>query len=149
MTLKVRVMEDLKEAMKRKDTITVSTLRLLLSEIKNKEIDKKGELTDDEVLAIIQKAVKQREEALEHYKTANREDLIDKETKELEVLKSYLPKPLTEEELEVIIDEAIRSVGAVGPKDIGSVMKVLMPKVRGRIDGKVVNEKVREKLSAK
>ncbi len=146
MSLKQRIMEDMKEAMKAKDTARVSTLRLLLSEIKNKEIDKRGELSDDEVLAVIQKAVKQRRESIEQYKKAGREDLAEKESKELEILESYLPQPLTEEELEAIIDEAIKEVGATSPRDMGKVMKVVMPKVRGRADGKVVNQKVREKL---
>lgn len=145
-TLKERITQDMKEAMKDKDTLKVSTLRLLLAEIKNKEIDKRGELTDEEILSLIQKAVKQREESIEQYRKGNRSDLVEKETKEIEILKSYLPEPLSEEELDRIIEETIKEVGAMGPKDMGKVMKAVMPKVKGRVDGKVVNERVTMKL---
>ncbi len=146
MGLKEKIMQDMKEAMKAKDTAKVSTLRLLISEIKNKEIDKRGELTDDEILAVIQKAVKQRKESIEQYEKAGRSDLVEKEKKELEILEAYLPQPLSEEELEAIIDEAIKEAQATSVKDMGKVMKIVMPKVRGRADGKIVNQKVREKL---
>ena len=146
MGLKEKIMQDMKEAMKAKDTAKVSTLRLLISEIKNKEIDKRGELTDDEILAVIQKAVKQRKESIEQYEKAGRNDLVEKEKKELEILEAYLPQPLSEGELEAIIDEAIKEAQATSVKDMGKVMKIVMPKVRGRADGKIVNQKVREKL---
>ncbi|BAT71708.1 conserved hypothetical protein [Thermosulfidibacter takaii ABI70S6] len=146
MGLKEKIMADMKEAMKAKNTVKVSTLRLLISEIKNKEIDKRGELTEDEILAVIQKAVKQRRESIEQYKNAGREDLVEKEQKELEILESYLPKPLSKEEIEAIIDEAIKETGAASMRDMGKVMKVVMPKVRGRADGKLVNELVKAKL---
>ncbi len=146
MGLKEQIMQDMKEAMKSKDSLKVSTLRLLISEIKNKEIEKRGELSDDEILAVIQKAVKQRKESIEKYKEAGRTDLAEKEEKELKILESYLPQPLSKEELEAIIEEAIKETGATTPKDMGKVMKVVMPKVRGRADGKLVNQMVREKL---
>ncbi len=146
MGLKEKIMADMKEAMKAKDAAKVSTLRLLLSEIKNREIDKRGELTDDEVIAVIQKAVKQRKESIEQYEKAGRSELVEKEKKELEILEAYLPQPLTEEELDALIDETIKEVGATSIKDMGKVMKAIMPKVRGRADGKLVNQKVREKL---
>ncbi len=144
--LKERITQDMKEAMKERDILKVSTLRLLLAEIKNKEIDKRGELTDEEILSLIQKAVKQREESIEQYRKGNRSDLVEKETKEIEILKSYLPEPLSEEELDRIIEETIKEVGAMGPKDMGKVMKAIMPKVKGRVDGKIVNERVSIKL---
>ena len=146
MSLKKKIMEDMKEAMKAKDMLKVSVLRLLNSEIKNKEIDKKGELSDDEILAVIQKAVKQRKESIEQYEKAGRSDLAEKEKKELEILESYLPKPLSEEELNALIDEVIKEVGATSVKDMGKVMQAIMPKVRGRADGKLVNQLVRSKL---
>ena len=146
MGLKEKIMADMKEAMKAKDTAKVSTLRLLLSEIKNREIDKRGELADDEVIAVIQKAVKQRKESIEQYEKAGRSELVEKEKRELEILESYLPQPLTEEELDALIDETIKEVGATSVKDMGKVMKAIMPKVRGRADGKLVDQKVREKL---
>ncbi len=147
MGLKERIMADMKEAMKAKDTVRLSTLRLLLSEIKNKEIDKRGELTDDEILAVIQKAVKQRRESIQQYKDGGREDLAEKEQKELEVLEAYLPQPLSEEELMSLIDEVIKEVGATSMRDMGKVMREIMPKVRGRADGKLVNELVKKRLS--
>ncbi len=147
MGLKERIMADMKEAMKAKDTVRLSTLRLLLSEIKNKEIDKRGELTDDEILAVIQKAVKQRRESIQQYKDGGREDLAEKEQKELEVLEAYLPQPLSEEELISLIDEVIKEVGATSMRDMGKVMREIMPKVRGRADGKLVNELVKKRLS--
>ncbi len=147
MSLKKKIMEDMKEAMKAKDMLKVSVLRLLNSEIKNKEIDKKGELSDDEILAVIQKAVKQRKEAIEQYEKADRSDLAEKEKKELEILESYLPKPLSEGELNALIDEVIKEVGATSVKDMGKVMQAIMPKVRGRADGKLVNQLVRKRLS--
>jgi len=104
------------------------------------------ELTDDEIHAVIQKAVKQRRESIEQYKKAGREDLVEKEQRELEILEAYLPKPLTQEELEAIVEEAIKEVQATSLKDMGKVMKVVMPKVRGRADGRVVNELVKSKL---
>lgn len=146
MGVKEKIMADMKEAMKAKDMMKVSTLRLLLSEIKNKEIDKRGELTDEEIYAVIQKAVKQRKESIEQYKNAGRADLVEKEEAELKILESYLPEQLSEEELEKIIDEAIKEAGAASIKDLGKVMKIVMPKVKGRADGKIVNQKVREKL---
>ncbi len=146
MGVKEKIMADLKEAMKSKDMDKVSTLRLLLSEIKNKEIDKRGELTDEEIYAVIQKSVKQRKESIEQYRSGGREDLVEKEQKELEILEKYLPEQLSEDELERIIDEAIKETEATTLKDLGKVMRVVMPKVKGRADGKLVNEMVRKKL---
>ncbi len=146
MGIKEKIMADLKEAMKSKDMDKVSTLRLLLSEIKNKEIDKRGELTDEEIYAVIQKSVKQRKESIEQYRSGGREDLVEKEQKELEILEKYLPEQLSEDELERIIDEAIKETEATTLKDLGKVMRVVMPKVKGRADGKLVNEMVRKKL---
>ncbi len=146
MGVKEKIMADMKEAMKAKDMIKVSTLRLLLSEIKNKEIDKKGELTDEEIYALIQKAVKQRKESIEQYRFGGRNDLVQKEETELKILESYLPEQLSEEELERIIEEAIKETGATTMKDMGKVMKIVMPKVKGRADGKIVNEMVKKKL---
>ncbi|NPA15621.1 MAG: GatB/YqeY domain-containing protein [Deferribacteres bacterium] len=146
MGVKEKIMADMKEAMKAKDMAKVSTLRLLLSEIKNKEIDKKGELSDEEIYALIQKAVKQRKESIEQYKSAGREDLVQKEEAELKILEAYLPEQLSEEELEKIIDEAIKEAEAATMKDMGKVMRLVMPRVKGRADGKVVNEMVKRKL---
>ncbi len=146
MGVKEKIVADMKEAMKAKDMTKVSTLRLLLSEIKNKEIDKKGELTDEEIYALIQKAVKQRKESIEQYRSGGRNDLVQKEEAELKILESYLPEQLSKDELERIIEEAIKETGATTMKDMGKVMKIVMPKVKGRADGKIVNEMVKKKL---
>ncbi len=147
MSLKDRLLQDMKEAMKARDQLKLSTLRLLVSEIKNKEIDAKGELKDEDILAIIQKAVKQRQDSIAQYEKGGRQDLADKEKAELEILKAYLPEELSQEEILKIIDEAIAATGATSPKEMGKVMREVMPKVKGRADGKMVNELVRKRLA--
>ena len=147
MSLKDRLLQDMKEAMKARDQLKLSTLRLLVSEIKNKEIDAKGELKDEAILAIIQKAVKQRQDSIAQYEKGGRQDLADKEKAELEILKTYLPEELSQEEILKIIDEAIAATGATSPKEMGKVMREVMPKVKGRADGKMVNELVRKRLA--
>ncbi len=147
MSLKDRLIQDMKEAMKARDQLRLSTLRLLISEIKNKEIEAKGELKDEDILAIIQKAVKQRQDSIAQYEKGGRQDLADKEKAELEILKAYLPEELSREEILEIIDQAIAATGASSPKEMGKVMREVMPKVKGRADGKVVNELVRKRLA--
>ena len=147
MSLKDRLIQDMKEAMKARDQLRLSTLRLLISEIKNKEIEAKGELKDEDILAIIQKAVKQRQDSIAQYEKGGRQDLADKEKAELEILKAYLPEELSQEEILEIIDQAIAATGASSPKEMGKVMREVMPKVKGRADGKVVNELVRKRLA--
>ena len=147
MSLKDKILQDMKEAMKARDRLRLSTLRLLVSQIKNREIDAKGELKDDEVLVLTRKAVKQRLDSISQYEKGGRQDLADKERAEMEILKAYLPEELSREALLAIIDEAISATGAHSPKDIGKVMKEVMPKVKGRADGKVVNELVRKRLA--
>ncbi len=146
MSLKTRILQDMKEAMKARDSLRLSTLRLLVSEIKNREIDAKDELKNDEVVALIQKAVKQRQDSISQYEKGGRQDLADKEKEEKEILKAYLPEELSQEELLAIIEEAISATGVSSPREMGKVMKEVMPKVRGRADGKLVNELVRERL---
>jgi len=147
MSLKDKILQDMKEAMKARDRLRLSTLRLLVSQIKNREIDAKGELKDDEVLVLIRKAVKQRLDSISQYEKGGRQDLADKERAEMEILKAYLPEELSREALLAIIDEAISATGATLPKEMGKVMKEVMPKVKGRADGKVVNELVRKRLA--
>ncbi len=149
MSLKEKILQDMKGAMKARDSLKLSTLRLLVSEIKNREIDAKDELKDDEVLALIQKAVKQRQDSINQYEKGGRQDLADKEKAEMVILKAYLPEELSQEELLTIIDEAVSATGASSPKEMGKVMKEVMPKVRGRADGKEVNELVRKRLTGK
>lgn len=147
MDLKTRLGEDFKQALRSGDKLRLSVIRLLTALIKNREVEKRGPLTDAEVLQAIVASCKQRQEAIEQYKQGGRQDLVDKESAELEILQSYLPKPLTSEELQAMVLEAIREVQATSLREMGRVMGVLMPRVTGRADGKVVNTLVREALS--
>jgi uncharacterized protein YqeY len=145
--LKTRLGEDFKQALRSGDKLRVSVIRLLMALIKNREVEKRGPLTDAEVLQAIVASCKQRQDAIEQYRQGGRQDLADKESAELEILQSYLPKPLTSEELRAMVLEAIGEVQATSVKEMGKVMGVLMPRVTGRADGKMVNTLVREALS--
>ena len=120
---------------------------MINSLIKNAEIDKRGELTDDEIVQLLMKYAKQRREAIELYEKGGRQDLVEKEKAELAIVESYLPKQLSEEEIRELVREAIEAVGASSPKDLGKVMQYVMPKVKGRAEGSLVNKIVREELS--
>ncbi len=139
-----KIQKDLTEALKGKKEVVVSTLRLLLSEIHNRGIEKQSELNDEDIIAVIRKGVKQREEAIDSYQKGGRQDLADKEKQEKEVLSNYLPQEMTPEELEKITKGVIDEVGASGPGDFGKVMGVVMSKVKGRIDGAKVAEAVKK-----
>lgn len=147
METKEKLSQALKEAMKAKDALRKRVVRMAMASIKNAEIDKKGELEEPDVLAIIQKEVKARHETIEGAKKAGRDDLVSEADAEIAVLERYLPQALSREELETLVKEAIAESGATSPKEMGLVMKVLMPKVRGRADGKEANQIVRELLS--
>ena len=147
MELKTRLGEDLKAALRSGDKLRASVIRLLTALIKNREVEKRGPLTDAEVLQAIMTSCKQRQESMDQYRQGGRQDLVDKEAAELSILQSYMPKPLTSEELQVLVLEAIREVQATSPKEMGKVMAILMPRITGRADGKVVNTLVREALS--
>ena len=146
-TLLNRLQTEMKIALKSKDTDRLSVVRMLISEIKKEQIDKKRELSDSEVLTVIQRYAKQRRDAIEQYKKANRQDLVEKEQKELNIVLEFLPKQLTEEEIVKIVDKTIEEVGAASIKDMGKVMKSVMEKVKGRADGSLVSKIVRKKLS--
>ncbi len=146
MGLKKNIEEDMKGALKSKDTLRLQTIRFLLSQIKNKEIDARRELQDEEIYKIIMTLVKQRKESIEIFEKAGRIELLEKEKKELEILESYLPKMLTDDEIEKMVEEVIKEINANGLKDLGKVMKALMPKVSGRADGSKINEIVKKKL---
>ncbi len=148
MLLREKIQEQLKEAMKSRDKVKTRTLRMVIAALKNFEVEKMGEATDEEIIQIIQKEVKRRKEAIEEYKKAGREELAQSEREELEILMEYLPKQLTEDEIRSLALEVIKEVGASSLKDLGKVMKVIMPKVKGRADGKVVNRIVREILQS-
>lgn len=146
MSLKEKLKEDLKTAMKAKDTVKLSSIRMANSAIRNKEIEVKRELEDSEIEALLASEVKKRREAMEQYKNAGREDLAQKEEAEMAVFMSYMPEQMSEEDLRKIVRETIGETGASGMKDMGAVMKAIMPKVKGRADGSAVNRLVKEEL---
>ena len=140
MELKAGLQEAAKAALKSRDTVKLSTLRLLLAAVHNEEIRLRKELGAEEIQKVIATLSKQRSEAIELYRKGGRNDLAQKEEAELEILQAYLPQPLTEQEVQTLIRESIAESGATGVQDLGKVMKQVMPKVSGRTDGKRVNE---------
>ena len=142
-----RIGEDLKQALKEGDEIKVSTLRFLISKINNSKIAKGKDLTDEEIIGEIAKEVKRHQESIEAYKKGNRADLVDKEGKELAILKGYLPEPLTDEELETMVDEAISLLDAKSPNDSGRVIKAVLSSASIRADGAKVAQIVKKKLA--
>ncbi|HNR68790.1 MAG TPA: GatB/YqeY domain-containing protein [bacterium] len=147
MTIFDQLTEDMKRALKAGEKERLSTIRLLRGQLKNSAIDKQADLTEAEEIAVLNSAAKKRRESIEAFGHAGRQDLVDKETAELAVILSYLPQPLSDREVEAIVDEVIAQVGALSPKEIGKVMPLVMARVQGRADGKKVNEMVRLKLS--
>jgi uncharacterized protein YqeY len=143
-----RLGEAFKEALKGQQAVALSTLRMLRSAVRHREVEVMRRLTEEEVQAVIVSQAKQRREAIAEYSKAGRPDLAKKEEEELNVLLSFLPQQLTPEELEAEISRIIAEVGAAGPKDLGKVMKSAMARVAGRADGKVVQEIVRRRLSS-
>ncbi|HWR97311.1 MAG TPA: GatB/YqeY domain-containing protein [Candidatus Methanoperedens sp.] len=148
MSLREQLEGGLKEAMKSGDRVAVAAIRLSLSEIKNAVIDKRRPLEDNEVVNILRSGVKKRQESIEMFTKGGRQDLVDKETAELKVIERFLPAGLPAAELEALVDAAIAETGAASMKDIGKVMKAVLPKVAGRADGAEINKLVRSKLPA-
>ena len=148
MSIKDLLTEDMKQAMKDKESgkLRLSVIRMARANIKNVEIDEKRELNDDEVLAVLMKEVKMRQDSLEEFTKAGREELVEQAKQEIAILRKYLPEQLSDEELKALVEEAVAETGAAGPKDMGKVMAALMPKTRGRADGKRINTMVRELL---
>ena len=148
MSIKDLQTEDMKQAMKDKESgkLRLSVIRMARANIKNIEIDEKRELNDDEVLAVLVKEVKMRQDSLEEFAKAGREELVEQAKQEIAILRKYLPEQLSDEELRALVEEAVAETGAAGPKDMGKVMAALMPKTRGRADGKRINTMVRELL---
>jgi uncharacterized protein YqeY len=147
MTLKEQLTADMKAAMKQKEQVRLATLRLVRTAIKNREVELKEELDDGEVLKVISTAIKQHKDSIEQFEKGGREELVQREQAELEILESYLPKQMSEEELKALIQEAINAVNATSMKDMGTVMKYIMPKAQGRVDGKLINQLVKSQLS--
>ncbi|MCE5194706.1 MAG: GatB/YqeY domain-containing protein [Nitrospiraceae bacterium] len=146
-----KIDEDLIASMKSKEEgsdLNRTTLRMIKSAIKNAEIAKrgKGELTEEDIVSVLSTMVKQRKESAEQYTNASRKDLADKENKEISIIQAYLPRQLSIDELDEIIKSAIKNAGVTGAKEMGKLMKELMPKVKGKADGKLVSERVKEIL---
>ena len=139
---------DLKDAMRNKEALKRTVLRTMLSEIRNAEINSQTTLDDGGIISVLTKQVQQRKDSVEAYAAADRQDLVDKETEEIKIISVYLPEQLPVEEIEEIIKTAISEIGASTLSDMGKVMGLVMPQVRGRADGKIVNTIVTEKLRA-
>ncbi len=146
MTISERLNEDYKAAMKSGDKTRVETLRLLRAQMKQEQIDKMRVLSPEDEIAVLANAAKKRREAIESYRQAGRDDLLAKESAELAVISHYLPQRLSNEELAQIIDAAIKETGSTAAGDLGKVMGKIMPQIKGRADGKVAQQMVRERL---
>lgn len=147
MSLKQKLQEDMKSSLKSGEKKVLNAIRYLLAQVKNAEIDKGSELTDEEILRLISREIKKLEEAAEEFKAGGNEERAREELEEAEILKRYLPEPLSEEEIEALVDEAIKATKATSIRDMGRVMKEVLPKTAGRADGKLVSEIVKKKLS--
>jgi uncharacterized protein YqeY len=145
--LKARLEEEMKDALRSGDKVRLGALRLLHASVKNREVELRRELNDEEFAEVVVREVKRRKEAAEAYEKADRRDLLDRERREQEVLETYLPAQLSDEDVSSLIDEAVAATGASGPGDLGRVMGYVMGKARGRVDGGTVNRLVRERLS--
>ncbi len=147
MSLEERLVEEMKQAMKSNDKLKLSTIRMIRSALKNKEIDLRKKLEDEDIVKVIQAMMRKGEESVEQFETGGRMDLVEKEKSEIEIMKSFLPQPLSQEEILKIIDQSIQETQASSLKDMGKVMKSVMPKIGGKADGKLINQLVKERLS--
>jgi len=142
-----RLNQDMKTAMKNKEKTKLSVIRMLRSEIKNEEIQRQHELSDEEVIEVLMRELKKRKDALQQFEDAGRDDLVQQLREEIAVIEPYLPEQLSEEELRELVREVVQETGASSKADMGKVMKAIMPRVKGRADGKLVNRLVQEVLS--
>ncbi|MGX9221138.1 GatB/YqeY domain-containing protein [Massilia varians] len=148
MSLKAQITEDMKAAMRAKESARLATIRLILAEIKRKEVDEQIELDDTQTLAIVEKMIKQRKDSITQFEAGGRADLADIEKAELAILSTYMPAGLSDEEIAAEVAAAVASTGAAGPQDMGKVMGVLKPKLAGRADMTVVSGLVKKALTA-
>jgi len=146
--LKERLQADLKAAMKEKNTFKRDVIRFIMSAIKQIEVDERKELSDADIESILVKQIKQRNDAIEQFKEGGREDLVEKNEKEIEILRNYLPEPMSEEEVREILREIITETGAAGMKDMGKVMGAAKARIGSRAEGKVINQIAKELLNA-
>ena len=147
MTLKERITEDMKTAMRNKETARLSTIRMLLAATKQREVDERITLTDADVLSIVDKMIKQRRDSITQFKAGGRDDLVAIEAAEVDVLQAYLPAQLSDAEIDAIVDDAIESTGAGGASGMGKVMAEIKPKLAGRADMGVVSSRVKRRLA--
>lgn len=147
MSLLQKIENDYKTALKTSDSLKVSVLRMLKASSKNRQIDKGKELSDEDIIDVISSLCKQRKESIEMFSKGGREDLAKKESQELAILQSYLPRQLSPEEIDKIILESIKEISAQGLKDLGRVMRIVMSRVKGLADGKIVNQRVKDLLT--
>ena len=147
MSLQEQLKSELKTAMQAKDKARVGTIRLLMAEIKQKEVDTRTELTDDEILAVLTKMVKQRKDSISQFTAASRQDLADKEAAEIEVLKVFMPQPLSDAEVDALIDATLQQLAVTSPQEMGKVMNALRPQLQGRADMAVVSAKLKARLA--
>ena len=147
MSLTDQLNDDLKSAMKSKDKVRLETIRSLKSMLREKEIEKNKELSEEEQIKVLSSAAKRRREAIESYQEGGRQELAEQEQAELEIIENYLPEQLGEDEIRDLVDEVLAETGAGTMQDMGRVMGTIMPKVRGKADGSLVQEIVKEKLS--
>nr|WP_067298948.1 GatB/YqeY domain-containing protein [Marinobacterium profundum] len=145
--LKLKISAEMKAAMRAKDKARLGTIRLMMSEIKRIEVDERVELDDTRVLAVLDKMQKQRRDSISQFDTAGRQDLADLERQELEVIKTFLPQPLTEQELADLIAQAISTTAAQSMQDMGKVMAIIKPQIQGRADGGAVSKLVKAQLA--
>jgi len=146
-SLKIQITDDMKSAMRSKDSLRLGTIRLLLAAIKQKEVDERIELVDADIVSIIDKMLKQRRDSISAFSKADRKDLVEKEEFELKVLQDYMPQQLTEQEVEKAIVDAIESAGANSMKDMGAIMNILKPKLAGKTNMADVSQNIKSKLT--
>lgn len=147
MSLQEQLKSELKTAMLAKDKARVGTIRLLMAEIKQKEVDGRKELSDDEILGVLTKMVKQRKESISQFTAADRQDLADKEAAEIEVLQVFMPQPLSDAEVDALIDATLQQLAVTSPQEMGKVMNALRPQLQGRADMAVVSAKLKARLA--
>ena len=147
MEIKGKIVEEMKAAAKEKAKARLSIIRFALAAVQNKEKELRRELAEQEAIQVISGLIKKAKESIEQFKSGQRSDLVEKEENEIAVLQAFLPQQLTAAELEAQVSQAVEEVGASAPQDMGKVMKILMPRIAGRADGKMVNELVRKRLA--
>jgi len=144
--LKENITQDIKKAMQEKNALLLSVLRGVIAVVKNREIEKKKELDEDEIIQVISSEAKKRKDSIEQFEKGGRQDLVEKEKQELEILQKYLPEQMSEDDIKKEVELAIKESGAVNPSDTGKVMSILMPKLKGKAEGSLVSKMVGELL---